>query len=109
MRKPNIVWLTTDHQAFTNHYHYQPQFEGKLAAYERLASEGRTYEEAYSVCPLCTPARASMVSGGLDAAILWKTSGDGSVCGVFEAQWTAQSGGGSIMACDRTGDCGKEV
>lgn len=46
MRKPNIVWLTTDHQAFANHYHYQPQFEGKLAAYERLASEGRTYEEA---------------------------------------------------------------
>ncbi|WP_270812603.1 sulfatase-like hydrolase/transferase [Hungatella effluvii] len=63
MRKPNIVWLTTDHQAFANHYHYQPQFEGKLEAYERLASEGRTYEEAYSVCPLCTPARASMVSG----------------------------------------------
>lgn len=62
-KKPNILWLTTDHQAFGNHYHYQPQFEGRMTAYEKLAAEGQTYEQAYSICPLCTPARASMLCG----------------------------------------------
>ncbi len=62
-KRPNIVWLTTDHQVFANHYQYQNEYRGGLKTYERLAQAGRTYEEAYTVCPLCTPARASMLTG----------------------------------------------
>ena len=62
-KKPNIVWLTTDHQVFANHYQFQNEYRGGLKTYEYLAKEGRTYEQAYTVCPLCTPARASMLTG----------------------------------------------
>jgi len=61
--KPNILWLTVDHQAFANHYDFQPQFARKLKTFERLRREGRFYDQAYTSCPLCTPARASMLSG----------------------------------------------
>jgi len=63
MKRPNILWLTTDHHIFANHYDYQPSYKGKLAAFERLCQEGMKFQQAYSVCPLCTPARASMLTG----------------------------------------------
>lgn len=61
--QPNILWMTTDHHVFANHYAFQNSYLGKLETHEKLCREGRKYEEAYSVCPLCTPARASMLTG----------------------------------------------
>lgn len=62
-KRPNIVWLTADHQVFANHYNYQNEYKNGLNTYEYLAKAGRTYGQAYTVCPLCTPSRASMLTG----------------------------------------------
>ena len=60
--RPNIVWLLTDHHVFAHHYRL-PGPRPVLPAYERLARQGVSFSRAYSVCPLCTPARASMLTG----------------------------------------------
>lgn len=61
--KPNILWLTTDHQAFANHYNVQPQFTRCLPTLDKLCADGVFFDNAYTSCPLCTPARASMLTG----------------------------------------------
>ena len=61
MSKPNIVWLMSDHMLYAHHKALTgyPQ----LPTYDRLASEGIAFDNAFSVCPLCQPARASMLTG----------------------------------------------
>jgi len=59
--RPNIVWLLTDHHVFAHHWH--GAVGPVLPVYERLMREGLHFSDAYSVCPLCTPARASMLTG----------------------------------------------
>lgn len=62
-QKPNIVFLLNDHQAFYGH--------GKMVGgpkihrpnFERLAKEGIEFSRAYTCCPLCAPARRSMLTG----------------------------------------------
>ena len=62
-RKPNIIYILNDHQAFYGH--------GKMAGgpkihrpnFEKLASEGIKFTQAYTACPLCGPARRTMLTG----------------------------------------------
>ena len=61
MEQPNILWLVGDHFAFKHHVDLYPQL--KLRTYERLGREGVVFDQAYSVCPLCQPARSSMITG----------------------------------------------
>src|SRR4051812_22850314 len=61
--RPNIVWLIADHFALAQFQHYAGTHRLRRPAWERLTSEGTRFDAAYSVCPLCTPARASMVTG----------------------------------------------
>lgn len=61
-RKPNIVWLVQDHVAWKQ-VRDAAGAKPRLAAYERIAAEGTSFERAYSVTPLCSPARASMLTG----------------------------------------------
>jgi arylsulfatase A-like enzyme len=62
MSKPNILFVITDHHAY--HGHYGETCTGyRLPRFEQLCAEGVRFERAYSACPLCTPARASMMSG----------------------------------------------
>ena len=61
-QRPNILWLLTDHHVFAHHY-FLPGVMPRLPPYERLAREGTRFRNAYAVCPLCTPARASMLTG----------------------------------------------
>ncbi|MDF2963223.1 MAG: arylsulfatase family protein [Paenibacillus sp.] len=61
-QKPNIVWLVQDHVTW-KHIRDTKGPKPRLAAYDRIASEGTVFNRAYSVIPLCTPARASMLSG----------------------------------------------
>lgn len=60
--RPNIVLLFTDQEAY-----YRHGWDGGLAPrrpnLERLGREGIRFERAYSVCPLCTPARRSLMTG----------------------------------------------
>ena len=60
--KPNIVFIIADHQAFYGHDR-EGEYEYKWPVYERFAAEGLRFDRAYSVCPLCSPARSSMMTG----------------------------------------------
>src|SRR5271170_4198575 len=59
--RPNILFVTTDQQ--------HPEAWGggrwklKTPALDRLAAEGLTLSRSYSCSPLCTPTRASWVTG----------------------------------------------
>lgn len=60
--KPNIVFIVTDQEAY-----YRHGWDGGLKParpnFERVAAEGVQFERAYTSCPLCTPARRSMLTG----------------------------------------------
>jgi arylsulfatase A-like enzyme len=60
--KPNILLIITDHQAFYRH-HRPGEFEYVWPRFEAFCGEGVRFEKAYSVCPICTPARSSMMTG----------------------------------------------
>ena len=63
--KPNVLLIITDHQAWYGHA-VRPGAEGRLyelPVWDRFVSEGVCFERAYSVCPICTPARTSMMTG----------------------------------------------
>jgi arylsulfatase A-like enzyme len=59
---PNIVWIVLDHVTF-HHYKKTEGAKPVLNTYERIAQAGIEFERAYSVQPLCSPARASMFTG----------------------------------------------
>lgn len=60
--EPNILFIITDHHAWYNHFR-PGEFELTFPAWERFCGEGVRFDRAYSVCPLCTPARTSMMTG----------------------------------------------
>jgi arylsulfatase A-like enzyme len=60
--RPNILFILTDQQVWANHRR-PGEFELRLPRFERFAREGAMFERAYTVCPLCTPARSSMMTG----------------------------------------------
>ena len=60
--RPNILFIITDHHAYYGHDR-PGEFDYKLPNFEKLAAEGLKFDRAYSVQPICTPARASMLTG----------------------------------------------
>ena len=60
--RPNIVFLLNDHQA---HYRHGWDVGPKIQRphFNRLASEGVMFGRAYTACPLCGPARRTMLTG----------------------------------------------
>ena len=60
--RPNVVWLLTDHHAYLQHVS-QGGPTPAIPTCRRIAAEGVEFRRAYAVCPLCTPARASMLTG----------------------------------------------
>jgi arylsulfatase A-like enzyme len=60
--RPNIVFLLNDHQAYYRHgWDGGPKV--RRPHHERLAAHGIAFERAYSACPLCGPARRTMLTG----------------------------------------------
>ncbi|MFO7956606.1 MAG: sulfatase-like hydrolase/transferase [Candidatus Brocadiia bacterium] len=60
--QPNLLFVITDHHAW--YQHSQPDdFHLELPVWDRFCAEGVRFDRAYSVCPLCSPARASMMTG----------------------------------------------
>ena len=61
-KKPNIIFIITDDQGAwaveseTNH-------DIKTPNLTRLAAQGTTFDEFYCTSPVCSPARASIVTG----------------------------------------------
>ncbi len=72
--RPNILLIITDHQAFYGHDR-PGQYDYKWPRYEGFCSEGVRFDRAYSVCPICTPARASMLTGVYPSrhGLIWNT------------------------------------
>ena len=60
--RPNILWICTDQQRFDtlgcygNSYVHTPHIDA-------LAEKGLLFEEVFSQSPVCTPSRASMLTG----------------------------------------------
>jgi len=61
-KKLNILYIVTDQQRYDtlSCYGRTPCRSPHL---DRLAAEGTRFENAYSVCALCSPARCSMLTG----------------------------------------------
>ena len=53
----NIIYILNDHQAYYGHPAVQ------RPSFERLASGGVEFSRAYTACPLCGPARRTMLTG----------------------------------------------
>ena len=66
--KPNILWVCTDHQRFDtigalgNEHVRTPNLD-------RLVAEGVAFTQAYCQCPVCTPSRASFLTGRYPSTI----------------------------------------
>lgn len=60
--KPNIILILTDQHRLSALGCYGPT-PCRTPHIDRLASEGIRFETAYTVCPVCSPARASIMTG----------------------------------------------
>ncbi len=62
--RPNILLILTDQHRLDAMGCY-PHSQGRVQTpnLDRLAETGTLFETAYTVCPLCTPARASVMTG----------------------------------------------
>ena len=63
-RKPNVVFVLADQwRAQACGYTGDPNLQGKTPELDRLASESVDFTHAVSCCPVCTPYRASLITG----------------------------------------------
>ena len=66
--RPNVLWICTDQQRFDtigalgNSHVSTPNVD-------RLVEEGVAFTHAYSQCPICTPSRASFLTGMYPSAV----------------------------------------
>ncbi len=61
-KKPNIVFILEDHQAYYRHG-WDGGVKPKLPNFDAFKSEGIDFTNAYSATPLCAPVRRSMING----------------------------------------------
>ena len=57
--RPNILWIVADHQVHAS----RPSGFDEFPLQRKLAELGTEFTRAYSVLPICSPARASMLTG----------------------------------------------
>lgn len=62
MRKPNILWICSDQQRWDTLGCYGNRFV-HTQNLDRLAGRAAVFESAYSQSPVCTPSRASFLTG----------------------------------------------
>ena len=62
MSKPNVLWIIADHQAWMQHQR-PGEYPLDLPVWREFCGEGVCFDQAYSIIPLCTPARACMMTG----------------------------------------------
>ena len=61
MKRPNLLLITSDQQHFDTLGITNPQI--KTPALDRLCREGTRFSRAYCANPVCTPSRASLITG----------------------------------------------
>lgn len=62
IKRPNIVMILADHVAFAGHYE-NDRFPYRWPHLERIAKQGTWFDRAYAITPVCTPSRASFLTG----------------------------------------------
>ena len=62
MDRPNVLLITTDQQRFDTFGRFKPSFM-RTPHLDHLAAESVTFTRAYADCPLCVPARMSIMTG----------------------------------------------
>ncbi len=60
--QPNILFVTTDQQRYDSCGPQAPAFM-RMPHFDLLCREGITFSRGYSDCPICVPARLSMLTG----------------------------------------------
>ncbi|MCZ8516048.1 arylsulfatase [Paenibacillus filicis] len=85
MSKPNVLFIMTDQQRWDSLGCYGNSVI-ETANLDWLASEGVVFENAYSSCPSCVPARASIMTGmhPWNTGILGMGNGQGPMGGGFQ-------------------------
>lgn len=66
--RPNILWICTDQQRFDT-IHALGNHHIKTPNIDRLVNEGVAFTRAYSQSPICTPSRASFLTGMYPSAV----------------------------------------
>lgn len=61
-QKPNIIFIQNDHQAYYR-WGWDEGMKPKRPHFDKLASEGAVFENAYCATPLCGPTRRTMLTG----------------------------------------------
>lgn len=62
MRRPNVLWICTDQQRWDTLSYFG--FQGaKTPNIDKLAQKGVAFERTYCQSPICTPSRASFLTG----------------------------------------------
>lgn len=67
-RKPNIIFILIDDMGWSDLSCYGSSFY-ETPHIDRLAAEGMFFTDAYAACPVCSPTRASIMSGKYPARI----------------------------------------
>ncbi len=62
-KKPNIIYIVQDHQAYFGHGLYEGGVKPLRPNFEAFANTGIEFENAHCVSPMCGPARRSMLTG----------------------------------------------
>lgn len=61
--RPNVILIMTDQQRLDTMHYAQPDSPVITPALDALAAESLCFTQAYTVAPVCTPARSALYSG----------------------------------------------
>lgn len=67
-RRPNIVFILIDDMGWSDLACYGSKFH-ETPNIDRLAEQGMRFTDAYAACPVCSPTRASVMSGQYPARV----------------------------------------
>ncbi|UCC22077.1 MAG: sulfatase-like hydrolase/transferase, partial [Planctomycetota bacterium] len=67
-KKPNFVFILIDDMGWTDAGCYGSTFY-ETPNIDKLAAEGMRFTNAYAACPVCSPTRASILTGKYPARI----------------------------------------
>ena len=68
MTQPNIIFVLIDDLGWRDLTCYGSEFY-ETPNLDRLAAEGMTFSDAYAACPVCSPTRASILTGKYPATV----------------------------------------
>ena len=68
MRRPNIIFILLDDLGWRDLTCYGSPFY-ETPNLDRLAMQGMRFTDAYAACPVCSPTRASLLTGKYPATL----------------------------------------